>query len=224
MNDLVRARERSERPGAAPPEGENTIRILVAESVPLLRGGLVALLNGVPGLKVVAELGAGLRMAPLGRLYRPDVALVDVDLPDLDGFAAARRLREAVPDCPVILLTAHRRAGALRRAAEARAAGLLAKDTSPDALVGAIRQVAAGRRVVDPDLAFGELDAGEGPLTEREREVLALAAQGATAAQIAEELVLTIGTVRNHLSRINRKIGARNRVHAIRIAEEAGWL
>lgn len=200
------------------------IRILLAEGAPLLRGGLVAFFGGVKDLDVVAAIDSGEQVLRTALSRRPDVALIDVRLPGLDGFGAARALREELPECRTVLMTERCRTGDLRRAVAARAAGLVQKDTSPGELVDAIRRVATGERVVDPDLAFSELGSAECRLTEREIEVLALASQGATAAQIAEDLVLTIGTVRNHLSRINRKIGARNRVHAIRIAEEAGWL
>ncbi|WP_433324475.1 response regulator transcription factor [Spirillospora sp. CA-294931] len=200
------------------------IRILIAEEAPLLRSGLVAFLGGLHDLEVVASIGSGERIGSVALAFRPRVALIDVDLPETGGFAAARALHESSPDCRTLLMAARRRPGDLRRAVTAPAAGLVMKNTSPDGLVAAIRRLAKGKRFVDPDLAFTELGAAQNPLTDRELEVLALASQGASAAQIAETLVLTIGTVRNHLSRINRKVGARNRVHAIRIAENAGWL
>ncbi|QKW37339.1 response regulator transcription factor [Actinomadura sp. NAK00032] len=200
------------------------IRILLAEGAPLLRGGLVAMFEGVRDLDVVAAIGCGDQVLCTARSQRPDVALIDVGLPGLDGFTAARALREAVPECSTVLLAGRRRTGDLRRAVAARASGLVLKSTSPGDLMDAIRRAAAGARVIDPDMAFTELGSAQSPLTAREVEVLALASRGASAAQIAEDLVLTIGTVRNHLSRINRKVGAQNRVHAIRIAEEAGWL
>ncbi|MBG6090811.1 response regulator transcription factor [Actinomadura viridis] len=200
------------------------IRILIAEEIPLVRSGLVATLGEVRGIEVVAALGTGERVAALGRGLRPDVALIDVGLPGVDGFTLSGALREVLPECSSLLMASRCRPGDLRRAAEVRAAGLLLKDTSPARLVTVIRRVARGERVIDPDLAFTELGAARNPLTERELEVLRMASRGDSAAQIAQSLVLTIGTVRNHLSRINRKIGARNRVHAIRIAEEAGWL
>ncbi|WP_131743406.1 response regulator transcription factor [Actinomadura roseirufa] len=200
------------------------IRILLAERAPLLRGALVAFFGGVKDLDVVGAIDSGEQVLRTALYRRPDVALIDIGLPGLDGFATARELREELPECRTVLMTSRCRTGDLRRAAAARAAGLVLKDTSPSELVDAIRRVATGERVVDPDLAFSELGSAESPLTEREIEVLSLASRGASAAQIAEDLFLTIGTVRNHLSRINRKVGARNRIHAIRIAEEAGWL
>ncbi|TYC12238.1 response regulator transcription factor [Actinomadura syzygii] len=200
------------------------IRILLAERAPLLRSGLVALFERVTDLDVVGAVGSGEQVLRAARRHRPDVALIDVSLPGLDGFAATCALGEAVPECRTVLMAGRSRAGDLRRAVAARAAGLVLKDTSPGDLFEAIRRAADGARVIDPDMAFTELGSTESPLTEREMEVLALASRGATAAQIAEDLVLTIGTVRNHLSRINRKIGAQNRVQAIRMAEDAGWL
>ncbi|WP_084265130.1 response regulator [Actinomadura macra] len=200
------------------------IRILLAEEAPLLRGGLVAFFGGMKDLDVVAAIESGECLLRTALFRRPDVALIDVALPGLDGFSAARRLREEVPECRTVLMAGRQRSGDLRRAVASRAAGLVLKDTSPGALVESIRRVAAGQRVVDAELAFSELGSAASPLTERESEVLELASRGASASQIAEDLVLTIGTVRNHLSRINRKVGARNRVHAIRIAEDAGWL
>ncbi|RKS69053.1 two-component system response regulator DesR [Actinomadura pelletieri DSM 43383] len=200
------------------------IRILLAEGAPLLRGGLAALFDGMKDLDVVAAIGSGEQMLRTARSQRPDVALIDVGLPGMDGFAAARKLREAVPECSTVLMAGRCRNGDLRRAVAARASGFVLKDTSPGDLVDAIRRAANGARVIDPDVAFQELSSAKSPLTERESEVLSLASRGASAAQIAEDLFLTIGTVRNHLSRINRKIGAQNRIQAIRIAEEAGWL
>ncbi|MGI5208671.1 response regulator [Spirillospora sp. CA-108201] len=198
------------------------IRILLAEGAPLLRSGLVALFDRVKDLDVVAAVGSGEQVLRTARRRRPDVALIDVGLPGLDGFTAARALREAVPECRTVLMAGRCRTGDLRRAVAARAAGPVLKDTSPGEPVDAIRRAAGGARVIDPDMAFIELGSAQSPLTEREVEVLTLASRGASAAQIAEDLVLTIGTVRNHLSRINREIGAENRVQAIRIAEDAG--
>jgi two-component system response regulator DesR len=200
------------------------IRILIAEENPLQRSGLVAILGQVPGMEVVAALESGERMAALGRGLRPDIALIDATLPGLDGFTASGVLREASPGCASVLLAERCHPGDLRRAAAVRAAGLMLKRTSPAHLVKAVHRAARGEPVIDPELAYSELSAARNPLTERETEVLRLAARGDSAAQIAATLVLTIGTVRNHLSRVNRKIGARNRVHAIRIAEDAGWL
>ena len=200
------------------------IRILIAESVGLVRGGLTALLDGVPGMKVVASVDSGRTVLRVCRECAPDVALIDIDLPGQDGFTVTRAINDELPECVAVLLANRHRPGHVRRAVEARAAGLVLKDTTLDDLVRAIHRVNEGERVVDTDLVFTELSTGRSPLTERELEVLDLAAQGATAAQIAAALVLEIGTIRNHLSRINRKVGASNRVQAIRIAQEEGWL
>ena len=200
------------------------IRILIAEESALLRSGLVAILGQIRGMEVVAALESGHRVPTIGRGLRPDIALIDSTLPGVDGFTASELLREALPECASVLMARRCRPGDLRRAAAVRAAGLVLKDTSPARLVKVIHRAARGERVFDPELAYSELSAARNPLTEREIEVLRLAARGDSAAQIAESLVLTIGTVRNHLSRVNRKVGARNRVHAIRIAEDSGWL
>lgn len=200
------------------------IRVLIVEELSLLRGGLVALLEGHVDLSVAAAIDGGRKLVPVAREVRPDIALVGVEGSTTDAFGLVRTLHEEVPGCAVVLMADRARPGDLRRAAAAGAAGFLLKETSPDELAGSLRRVAAGERVIDADLAFAELTAAESPLTPRELEVLRLAGEGASAAQIADSLVLAIGTVRNHLSRINRKIGARNRVHAIRIAESSGWL
>ncbi|MFG2001062.1 LuxR C-terminal-related transcriptional regulator [Spirillospora sp. NPDC048911] len=200
------------------------IRMVIGDAAPLFRCGLVALLSGMSDFEVVAATSSAKEVVQAGLELRPDVALLDVDLPDADGFAASGALHDEVPECTSVLMASRCRPGDVRRAADAHALGLVLKDTSPDGLVAAIRKVARGQRVVDPDLAFTELSAAENPLTERERQVLVLASQGESTDQIADTLLLAIGTVRNHLAHINGKLGARNRVHAIRIAEEAGWL
>ncbi|MBA9007384.1 two-component system response regulator DesR [Actinomadura cellulosilytica] len=200
------------------------IRVLIVEELSLLRGGLVALLEEHRDLLVAAAIDGSDKLVAVAREVAPDIALIGVDGIRSDPFALVETLRAEVPECAAVLMAERARPGDLRRAAAAGAAGFLLKGTSPDTLAGSLRRVAAGERVIDADLAFAELAAAESPLTPRELEVLRLAGEGATAAQIADTLVLTIGTVRNHLSRINRKIGARNRVHAIRIAESSGWL
>jgi two-component system, NarL family, response regulator DesR len=200
------------------------IRVLIVEELSLLRGGLVALLEVHNDFAVVGAVDEAGKLVPAACEVRPDIALIGVEGAQADAFALVRRLRAELPGCAVVLMADRSKPGDLRRAAAAGAAGFVLKGTSPDTLAGALRRVAAGERVIDADLAFAELTAADSPLTPRELEVLRLAGEGASAAQIADTLVLTIGTVRNHLSRINRKVGARNRVHAIRIAEAAGWL
>src|SRR5664280_471528 len=154
----------------------------------------------------------------------PDVALLDVQMPGMDGIAAAASLADQLPTCRVIILTTFGRPGYLRRAMEAHAAGFLVKDAPPEVLVDAIRRVHAGLRVVDPTLAAESLSLGGSPLTGRERDVLAATADGGTVAQIAARLFLSEGTVRNHLSSVIGKTGARTRADALRIATERGWI
>ncbi len=157
-------------------------------------------------------------------MTRPDVALLDVQMPGLDGFAATAALRTALPSCRVIILTTFGRPGYLRRSLEAGAAGFLVKDIPPEELVDAIRRVHAGLRVVDPNLAAESLMLGESPLTSREHDVLIAATDGSTVAEIARRLFLSEGTVRNHLSSAIGKTGARTRADAVRIATDHGWM
>jgi two-component system response regulator DesR len=202
----------------------NLIRVLIVEGASLMREGLVAVLSNEPGITIAGVVESGDEIVPVAVEIKPDVALIDVDLPCMDGFAVAQMLRSELPACAMMLTAARRKPGDLRRAAAAEAAGFMLKDTPLDDMARAIRQVASGQRVIDADLVFAALRRSDSPLTPRELEVLRLVAEGATTAQIADTLVVTIGTVRNHLSRINSKTGARNRVHAIRIAEQGGWL
>jgi two-component system response regulator DesR len=172
----------------------------------------------------VAEVGRGDEVVPRALVARPDVALLDIEMPGLDGLAAASRLRTALPGCRVAILTTFGRPGYLRRAMEAGASGFLLKDAPASELADAIRRVARGQRVVDPALALAALSEGANPLSEREREALALAATSGTIADIAATLGLSEGTVRNHLSAAIQKVGARNRAEAARMASEKGWL
>jgi two-component system response regulator DesR len=155
---------------------------------------------------------------------RPDVALLDIEMPGLDGLAAASALRANVPECRVLMLTTFGRPGYLRLAMERGAAGFLLKDAPAEELANAIRRAVAGLRTVDPGLAVAALSEGTNPLTEREREVLVASAELATVAAIARRLFLSEGTIRNHLSAAIQKLGARNRAEAVRIAQEQGWL
>ena len=186
-----------------------------------MRGGLVALLSHEVDIAVVAELDSGAGSCRCLEL-KPDVALIDIHL--RGGFAAARALHHQLPECGTLIMAHQRRPSDLRRAVNARILGFLLKDITPDVLADAIRKVARGERVVDSELAFATLDAEQGPLTPRELEVLGAVAEGTPPNEIAAELYLSVRTVRNHLSQITRKTGARNRVDAIRIATEAGWL
>ncbi|RSD07418.1 response regulator transcription factor [Amycolatopsis eburnea] len=200
------------------------IRLLLADDQELVRQALCALLALEDDFEVVASVGRGDQVVAAAREHRPDVALLDIEMPGLDGLAAAAVLAAQVPDCRVVMLTTFGRAGYLRRAMEAGAAGFVVKDAPAEVLAGAIRRVRAGERVVDPALAVATLAAGESPLTARERDVLITARTGATIAEIASRLYLSEGTVRNYVSAAIAKTGARNRVEAVRIADERGWL
>lgn len=201
-----------------------TIRVLLAEDQAMVRGALAALLTLEQDIEIVAEASRGDEVVPAALESTPNVALLDVEMPGGDGLSAAAALRETLPSCRVIILTTFGRAGYLKRAMESGAAGFLLKDAPATELAKAIHRVIAGERVVDPDLAAAALSAGDNPLTEREREVLAASEDGATIEDIAARLYLSEGTVRNYLSTAIKKLGARNRVEAARRAEENGWL
>jgi two-component system response regulator DesR len=200
------------------------IRLLLADDQALVRGALAALLSLEPDLTVVAEVGRGDEVVTTAREAAPDVALLDVEMPGLDGIAATAALRSAVPACRVLVVTTFGRPGYLRRAMEAGASGFVVKDTPAAQLADAVRRVHAGLRVVDPTLAAETLVAGTSPLTGRESDVLHAARDGGTVADIARGLHLSEGTVRNHLSAAIGKTGARTRAEAVRIAVENGWL
>lgn len=201
-----------------------TIRLLLADDQHLVRGALAALLSLEDDLEVVAEVGRGDEVVEAARAHAPDVALIDVQMPGTDGIDATAALREAVPGTRVLIVTTFGRPGYLRRAMEAGAGGFVVKDTPADALADAIRRVHAGLRHVDPALAADSLATGASPLTVRERDVLVAASGGDSIAGIAARLVLSEGTVRNYLSSVIGKTGARNRTEAIRTAESNGWL
>jgi two-component system response regulator DesR len=200
------------------------VRILLAEDMHILREALVELLSLEDDLTVVAGVASGPEIVPAALEHRPDVAVIDIDLPGLDGIAAAAELRDLLPECRVLILTALAKPGTLRRALGVQVAGFVPKDIRPVELAAAIRTVAAGGRVVDPALALVALEAPESPLSQRETEVLRMSASGAQPAEIAERLFLTYGTIRNYLASAVTKLGARNRVDAIRIATESGWI
>jgi two-component system response regulator DesR len=201
-----------------------TTRVLLAEDQTMVRGALSALLSLEDDIEVVAETSRGDGVVPEALRALPDVALLDIEMPGGDGLSAAAALRERLPSCRVIILTTFGRAGYLRRAMESGAAGFLLKDAPPEELASAVRRVANGERVVDPGLAAAALSEGENPLTERERDVLAASAEGATVREVSERFYLSEGTVRNYLSTAIKKLGARNRVEAARLAERKGWL
>jgi len=201
-----------------------TIRLLLADDQALVRGALAALLRLEPDLDVVAEVSSGEEVVAAARRTSPDVALLDVEMGEVDGIAATARLRAAVPGCRVLVVTTFGRPGYLRRAMEAGASGFVVKDTPARQLADAVRRVHAGLRVVDPSLAAETLAVGDSPLTRREGEVLLAARDGGTVADIAAAVHLSEGTVRNHLSSAIGKTGARTRAEAVRIADEHGWL
>jgi two-component system response regulator DesR len=200
------------------------IRILIAEDQAMVRGALASLLSLEDDIEVVAEVDRGDRVLAAARAHSPDVALLDIEMPGLDGISAARELARELPETRSLILTTFGRPGYLRRALEEGASGFLLKDAQASELAKAIRKVAAGGRAVDPGLAAAAITEGTSPLTAREHDVLAVAARNGTAAEIASTLHLSEGTVRNYLSAAMRKLGARNRVEAVRIAEQKGWL
>lgn len=200
------------------------IRILLADDQALVRAALAALLDLEDDFTVVGQVGRGDEVVAAARENGPDVALLDVEMPGLDGLAAAAALAHEVPSCRVIILTTFGRPGYLRRAMESGALGFVVKDAPPEQLADAVRRVARGDRVVDPTLAAATLAGGTSPLTGRERDVLVAARSGATVVDIAGKLFLSEGTVRNYLSAAISKTGVRNRVEAVRVADERGWL
>lgn len=200
------------------------LKVVIAEDMHLLRKALVELLGLEDDIEVVAEVARGEEIVPRCLELAPDVAVLDIDLPGVDGITAAAELRERVPECRCLILTSLAQPGQLRRALDARVAGFLGKDCDPGVLSDAIRAVAAGHRAIDPRLALEALDERPQVLTRRELEVLRLASRGEEVQRIADQLFLASGTVRNYLTTIVMKLGARNRVDAVRIARETGWL
>jgi two-component system response regulator DesR len=198
--------------------------LLLAEDQELIRRALGALLKLEEDFEVVASVGRGDEVLSAARQARPDVALLDIEMPGLDGLSAAALLTAHVPSCRVVMLTTFGRAGYLRRAMEAGAVGFVVKDAPPEALADAIRRVMAGGQVIDPALAAATLAAGASPLTARERDVLTASRSGATVGEIAARLCLSEGTVRNYLSAAIAKTATRNRIEALRVADERGWL
>jgi two-component system, NarL family, response regulator DesR len=200
------------------------IRVLIAEDMHMIRGALVALLRLEPDIDVVAELDRGDAIVETALKTRPDVAVIDIDLPGIDGLSAAASLREKLPSCQTLVLTGLSQPGNLLRALKVHVKGFLLKDAPAPALANAIRSVAAGRRVLDPELVAVAVETGASPLTDRETDVLRAAVSGRSTEDIGSLLNLSPATVRNYLSNAISKLGARNRMDAVRIAEEAGWL
>jgi two-component system response regulator DesR len=199
------------------------IRVLVAEDQNMIRGALVALISREADMEVVAELERGDAVVQAALTTRPDVAVLDIDMPGIDGLAAARQLHEQLPACQNLVLTGLSQPGHLLRALRAHVRGFLLKDAPATALANAIRSVARGERVIDPELIAAALDTGESPLTARETDVLRAADRGVSTEEMAAALALSPATVRNYLSNAITKVGARNRIDAIRIARDAGW-
>lgn len=200
------------------------ISLLLADDQALIRGALASLLELEHDLTVVAQVGRGDEVVKAAIATRPDVALIDIEMPGLDGIDATRALRAALPSCHVLIVTTFGRPGYMRRAVEAGASGFIVKDTPSEDLAEAVRRVHAGLRSFDSRLTEESLVAGPNPLTERERDVLRAAEAGAPVRRIAAELFLSPGTVRNHLSSAIGKTHATTRAEAVRAARDAGWL
>lgn len=200
------------------------IRVLIAEDMHMIRGALVALLALEDDMRVVAELERGDEILAAALRTRPDVAVVDIDLPGLDGLTAAERLHEELPECRTVVLTGLSQPGNLLRALKAHVRGFIVKDAPAETLADGIRRVHAGQRVIDPDLVAAALETGSSPLTAREADVLRAAESGLPTERIASTLALSPATVRNYLSNAISKVGANNRIDAIRISRNAGWL
>jgi len=202
----------------------NQIRVLIAEDQAMIREALAALLSFEDDIEVVAQVGRGDEVTASALASKPDVALLDIEMPGMDGLTAAATLRATLPGTRIVILTTFGRPGYMRRAMESGVSGFILKDSPADKLAETIRQVRDGKRVIDPELAAAALAEGASPLTPRERDVLAASQDGATIAEIAAALFLSEGTVRNYLSACIQKTGARNRTEALRVAEERGWL
>ncbi|MGI5170165.1 response regulator transcription factor [Spirillospora sp. CA-253888] len=200
------------------------IRVMVAEDVRILRETLATVLGLEDDIEVVAAVERGDQVLAAAERTRPDVALLDIDLPGMDGLDAAAELRAKLPACRSVILTGLGKPGYLRRGLAAGISAFLLKHAPTDDLIDAIRKAVAGERVVDPQLALAELERADSPLTAREADVLRLSATGAEADDIARSLSLSRGTVRNYLSSAVMKLDARNRIDAIRIATDQGWL
>jgi two-component system, NarL family, response regulator DesR len=201
-----------------------TVRVLLAEDMDLLRTALVSLLSDEEDLEVVADLACDRDVVPAALRSRPDVAVVATDRPDTRGLYVVAELRRQLPECRVVALTVTHPPGLLRRLLAAGVHGLIGKNAPADRLLATIRDVARGGTMIDAGLVIAALDADPSPFTPREAHVLQLAAGGASGPEIARRLSLAPGTVRNYLSNAMVKTGARNRIDAIRIATESGWL
>ncbi len=213
-----------ERPAVARSSTPDAIRVLLVIDLSLLRGALAALLSSEDDIDVVAGTAVGDRVIPTAIRYRPDVIVLDVDQGGPDVLTTAQTLHERIPECRVIVLASAQRPGLVRRALDVPVAGAVDKDAQPRRLLATIRQVAKGKRAIDPALAVAAIGVAGSPLTPRELTVLDLASGGASPTEIAQRLFLSRGTVCNYLSRVMTKLDARTRIDAIRIAREAGWI
>lgn len=202
----------------------STIKILLADDQQLVREALGALLSLQADIEVVGSCGRGDQVLDLARQAQPDVVLLDIEMPGMDGISVAQQLKEHHLPCRSLILTTFGRPGYLARALETGASGFMVKDTPASQLAEAIRKIHAGRRVLDPQLAAESLAVGPNPLTDREKEVLQAAKEGASIVTLAARLHLSQGTVRNHLSSSIAKLNAENRFDAAYRAQENGWL
>jgi two-component system, NarL family, response regulator DesR len=200
------------------------IRVIVAEDQAMVLGALAALLETEPDITVCGRAANGREALTAIAKQKPDVLVTDIEMPEMTGLTLAAEVRDRHPQTRVVILTTFARPGYLRRALDAGAKGYLLKDRPAAELAEAVRRVHRGLRVVDPDLAAEAWDSGADPLTERERQILWRAGEGKSSLDIAEELHLSEGTVRNYLSEAISKLGAANRVDAARIARAKGWL
>lgn len=205
-------------------EEGRSIRVLLAEDMDLLRTALVSLLSVEEDIEVIADLKCNERAVSVAVRLRPDVAVVSADLPENKGLTTVHELRKRLPECQIVALTVKRPVGLLKRLLAADVSGLIDKNAPAARLLHAIRGVAQGGTVIDANLVIAALSAGRNPFTPRELSVLQLAAEGASGPEIAKQLSLSPGTVRNYLSNAMNKTGARTRIDAIRIATESGWL
>ena len=200
------------------------IRVLLADDEHLIRTALAALLGLEADVEVVAQAASGDEALAMARRHRPDVAVLDLQMPGADGIAVAEQLRDLVPGCATLIVTSHGRPGHLKRALGAGVRGFLPKTVSADVLATVVRTVHGGGRYVDPELAAEAISAGDSPLTSREADVLELASGGAPVEEIAERAALSPGTVRNYLSSAASKLGAANRHEAVHVARRQGWI
>ncbi|HEY0451426.1 response regulator transcription factor [Actinophytocola sp.] len=212
------------QPRASERTATRSIRVLLAEDMDLLRTALVSLLSDEEDMEVIADVKCDQKVVPVALRLRPDVAVVAADVPDTECLSTVRELRHKLPDCQIVALTVTRPPGLLKRLIAADVPGLIDKNAPAARLLAAIRGVAGGNTVIDANLVVAALSADRNPFTPRELLVLRMAAGGASGPEIAKELCLSPGTVRNYLSNAMNKTGARTRIDAIRIATESGWL